>query len=84
MNITANKYHLNDIDKNLINIHKFLIKNSESSEAFFKGIEKIIIQYNLSRSYKEDIIPTSLKKQWKKTYLARFNKEGYEKFKDPR
>lgn len=78
LNIEAKKYYLNDIDKHLINIHKFLIKSSENSAQFYKKIEKIIYNYKLSRSYKEDIVPLSLKKEWKKTYLARFNKEGYE------
>jgi len=81
LNVNANKYYLNDIDKNLVSIHKFLIKSSKDRRQFFKDVEKIIKKYNLSRSYKEDIVPASLKKQWKKTYFARFNKEGYEKLR---
>ncbi len=81
LNVNANKYFLNDIDKNLINIHEFLTKNSNNTNNFFKKVEKIIYKYNLSRSYKEDIIPEILKKEWKKTYFARFNKEGYEKLR---
>lgn len=81
LNIKANKYYLNDNDKNLINIHKFLIGSSGNPDLFFKNVEKIIKKYHLSRSYKEDIIPASLKKEWKKTYFARFNKEGYEKLR---
>lgn len=81
LNVNASKYYLNDIDKNLVSIHKFLIKSSKDRRQFFKDVEKIIKKYNLSRSYKEDIVPASLKKQWKKTYFARFNKEGYEKLR---
>ncbi|MEK9184647.1 MAG: Dam family site-specific DNA-(adenine-N6)-methyltransferase [Patescibacteria group bacterium] len=81
LNISANRYYLNDIDKNLVNIHKFLIASSKDQGIFFKNVEKIINKYNLSRSYKEDIIPAPLKKQWKKTYFARFNKEGYERLR---
>ena len=81
LNVNTNKYFLNDIDKNLINIHEFLIKNSNNKSNFFKRVEKIIYKYNLSRSYKEDIIPEILKKEWKKTYFARFNKAGYEKLR---
>lgn len=82
LNTEAKKYHLNDIDKNLINIHKFLIKNSGNPNEFFRNIKKIIYKYKLSRSYEEDIIPTSLKKKWKKTYFARFNKKGYGKMRE--
>ena len=81
LNVNANKYYLNDIDKNLVNIHKFLIKSSKDRRQFFRDVEKIIKKYNLSRSYKEDIVPASLKKEFKKTYFARFNKEGYEKLR---
>lgn len=82
LNVDAQNYHLNDIDKNLINIHKFLFENSNNQDKFFKNIEKIIYKYQLSRSYKEDVIPDSLKKKWKKTYFARFNKKGYEKLRE--
>ncbi len=81
LNIQAKKYFLNDNDKNLIAIHKFLIESSNNPDSFFKNVEKIIKKYHLSRSYKEDVIPASLKKEWKKTYFARFNKEGYEKLR---
>lgn len=81
LNVNANKYYLNDIDKNLVNIHKFLIRSSKNQNRFFKDVEKIINKCNLSRSYKKDIVPVFLKKQWKKTYFARFNKEGYDKLR---
>ena len=82
LNIKANRYYLNDIDANLINIHKFLLKNLNDPNKFFKSIAKIARKYKLSRSYKEDIIPVSLKKEYKKTYFARFNKEGYERLRE--
>jgi DNA adenine methylase len=81
LNIEAKKYYLNDIDKNLVNIHRFLIKNSNNPDKFFNKTEQIIRRYNLSRSYKEDIIPNLLKKEFKKTYFARFNKLGYEQLR---
>ncbi|MFA5935052.1 MAG: Dam family site-specific DNA-(adenine-N6)-methyltransferase [Candidatus Paceibacterota bacterium] len=77
LNVKAKKYFLNDIDTNLIRLHNTLISYSDKNDQFFVEIEKIITKYNLSRSYKEDIIPTTIKKLWKKTYYARFNKKGY-------
>ena len=82
LNITAKKYFLNDIDEHLINIHKLLILNAKKPELFFKDVEKIIHKYKLSHSYKKDIVPNSLKKEFKKTYYARFNKKGYEKLRE--
>lgn len=81
LNIDAKKYHINDIDKHLVNIHKFLIQSSEDPKKFFKDTERIIKKFNLSRSYLEDLIPASLKREWKKTYIAKFNKEGYEELR---
>lgn len=81
LNIKAKKYYINDIDKHLVNIHKLLIRSSDEPKKFFKNVEKIIKKYNFSRSYIEDIIPNSLKKEWKKTYIAKFNKEGYEELR---
>jgi len=82
LNVVANEYFLNDINKHLIGIHKLLIKSSKNPDSFFCNVKKIIYEYNLSRSFEEDIIPQSLKQEWKKTYFARFNKEGYEKLRD--
>ena len=81
LNIKAKKYFLNDIDKNLVDIHKIFLKNSVDQDKFFKKIEKIIQKYNLSYSYKRDTIPDSLKRKFKKTYYAKFNKLGYEKLR---
>jgi len=82
LNIVATKYYLNDIDSNLIDIHRYLIGSSRHPNKFFSDVEKVIYRYNLSRSFKEDIIPDSLKKKWKKTYFAKFNKVGYEKLRE--
>lgn len=82
LNVEANNYYLNDIDKNLIEIHKYLKNSSNSPEFFFDRVYEIICKHSLSRSYKEDVVPDSLKKKWKKTYFARFNKPGYEKLRE--
>ena len=81
LNIEAKKYFLNDIDKHLINIHKLFIASSKNPENFLKDAEKIIHKYKLSHSYKKDVVPDSLKKEFKKTYYARFNKDGYDKLR---
>ena len=81
LNIQVKKYFLNDIDKHLISIHKFLISSAKRPDDFFNSIEKIISKYNLSCSYQKDIVPLSLKKKFKKTYYAKFNKEGYVKLR---
>jgi DNA adenine methylase len=81
MNVDAREYYLNDIDKDLQNIHAFLISHSNRKTGFFKKVNTIINKYSLSRSYLNDIIPGDLKKRFKKTYYAKFNKEGYLKLR---
>lgn len=81
LNVNANEYLLNDIDTNVINIHQFLIEQSENPKAFFDSVFEIIQEYNLSHSYIKDIVPQELKDEWIKTYYAKFNKQGFDKLK---
>lgn len=82
LNINASKYLLNDIDVNIYLLHKFLALQSKNPKKFFLYAEKLIKEYNLSRSYLEDIISNDLKAKWKKTYYAKYNKEGFERLRD--
>lgn len=82
LNIQANEYLLNDIDTNVINIHNFLIEQSENPSLFFEKVFDKIKKYNLSHSYIENIVPQSLKNEWKKTYYAKFNKTGFNQLKN--
>ena len=81
LNVAAKKYFLNDIDEHIISVHKLLASSAARPERFFRDIERIIHKYELSHSYKKDIVPESLKKKFKKTYYARFNKKGYEQLR---
>ena len=81
LNINANEYLLNDIDSYVIDIHKFLSSYIDKEEDFFNLIFSIIEKYNLSFSYKKDIVPLELKQQYKKTYFAQFNKQNFNQLK---
>ena len=63
LNTSANKYLLNDNDKNLINLHKSLYKYHNKKNLFFKKIQNIIDQFGLSKSYIKDIVSVNLKKK---------------------
>ncbi|MDN5355337.1 MAG: adenine methylase [Rikenellaceae bacterium] len=82
LNIDANEYLLNDIDSNVINIHKFLCSYMNRENEFFDLIFNIIEKYNLSFSLKKDIVPEELKLKYRKTYFAHFNKENYNRLKE--
>lgn len=81
LNITSNKYILNDIDSNVIELHKELLKYIGKEKLLLKKIYKIIDDYGLSCSYRSITVPDELKKKYPKTYYAKYNKEGYGKLK---
>ena len=77
MNVVARKYLINDIDANIISLHKHLCKQAERGDAWLQELCNIIVAYGLSRSYKEDVVPDELKRKYVKTYFARYNKDGF-------
>ena len=81
LNTEANEYILNDIDKYIYNLHKLLTNQSKKPLNFLGKIENIIDSYGLSKSFKEDLVPKSLKEEWKKTYYAKYNRIGFENLK---
>lgn len=81
MNTVAEQYYLNDIDSYIIGLHKYLCKAANKHTSFFAHVENIIKAYGLSYSYKEDTVPCELKKQFKKTYFAKYNKVAYEQMR---
>lgn len=81
LNISAEEYFLNDINKNVFNLHKFLSKQAKNPLTFLSRIENIIDDYDLSKSFREDKVPIELKMEWKKTYYAKYNKVGFERLK---
>lgn len=81
MNVNANEFFLNDIDSNIIAIHKMLCEYADKSEDFYKRVDEVVTHYAMSCSYKNDIVPDKLKQQFIKTYYARFNKSGYEQMR---
>lgn len=82
LNVKAKKYLLNDIDANIMLLHKHLCSQASRKEEWFSEIRRLINQYGLSKSYQTDIIPEELKKKFVKTYFARYNKRAYEKLRD--
>ena len=47
LNIQAKKYHLNDIDKHLINIHKLLLAKAQKAQKnFLMMLKKLFINTN--------------------------------------
>ena len=81
LNVRAKRYCLNDISSHLVGIHNLLLSAAADRRAFFRKLEKVIFAHELSRSYKEDVVPAALKSAHIKTYYARYNRRGYDALK---
>src|SRR5699024_2255709 len=77
LNSSGKKYILNDIDKNVIALHKELGKYVNKENQLLKKLFQIIDYYGLSCSYRNINVPDELKKRYVKTYYSRYNKEAY-------
>ena len=77
LNVKARRYYLNDIDGKLILLHEFLQSKAHNERLFFDEIFALIKHYGLSCSLLGIIPPVALRKEFKKTYFARFNKNAY-------
>ncbi|MBN3013642.1 Dam family site-specific DNA-(adenine-N6)-methyltransferase [Ruthenibacterium lactatiformans] len=81
LNTDANQYLLNDIDSYMIQLHEFLMSYAENQEEFWNELKKYILEYNLSATFLDRNVPEQLRKEFKKTYFAKYNKEAYTKLR---
>lgn len=77
LNVEANEYLLNDIDSYMVRLHKFLISYSNNQESFWDELQQNIEKYKLSATYIGRDVPMELRKEFVKTYFAKYNKEAY-------
>lgn len=77
LNTPAKEYLLNDIDSNMVALHKLLITYSNNEDVFWNGVATLIERYALSATYLGKDIPQELRKEFPKTYFAKYNKEAY-------
>lgn len=82
LNTKAKKYIVNDIDRYVVELHKFISSFARQEDVFFQKLYKTIDHYGLSCSYRGITAPDELKKKYVKTYYSHYNKEAYHKMKD--
>ena len=81
MNVEAEEYLLNDLDRFVIAIHQMLSGYIGRLDDFYNEFVEIVDRYGLSLSYRANVVPDELKKAFPKTYYAKYNKEGYNRMK---
>lgn len=77
LNTAAKAYMLNDIDANMVTLHNLLITYSNDENAFWNSVAALIERYALSATYLGKDIPPELRKEFPKTYFAKYNKDAY-------
>lgn len=77
LNTVADEYLLNDLNESIIKLHKEFLKYRYKKDKLLKKLYELIENYNLTCSYKGITVPEKLKKQYPKTYYAKYNKEAY-------
>lgn len=82
LNSEGNKYILNDVDNNIILLHKELGKYAERPEELLNKLYNMIDSYGLSCSYRGINVPDEMKKKYVKTYYSKYNKEAYLKMRE--
>lgn len=82
INVKANSYFMNDINKKIIELHQHLQKNSKNISMFIEKMYHIISTYGLSLSEKGTNSEIEhLKKVYIKTYFSKYNKNAYLKLR---
>lgn len=82
LNSKGNQYILNDVDKNVIQLHEELGKYADKPEELLNKLYEKIDYYGLSCSYRNINVPIELKKQYVKTYYSVYNKKAYSKMRN--
>ena len=77
LNVDAKSYLLNDIDSYMIRLHQFLIASSSQQDIFWEQLKINIEKYNLSATFMGRDIPKEYRKEFVKTYFAKYNKDAY-------
>lgn len=82
LNTNANQYLLNDINSYMIKLHEFLMSFSNNSDEFWNELKFNIDKYNLSATFLGKDVPKEYRKEFVKTYFAKYNKESYMKLRN--
>ena len=82
LNVKATRYLLNDVDPFVVLLHQKISSYSNDKQRLFDELFALIERYRFSCSFKGITAPEELKRQFVKTYYARYNKEAYERLRD--
>jgi DNA adenine methylase len=71
----------NDLNSDVIDIHQLLQSRGKDMESFIEELVEIAREYDLTCTYKGDLVPKEILDQYPKTYFAHLNRAGFNKLK---
>lgn len=77
LNTPASNFLVNDLDRNIIDLHRMFNSYKYHEDNFVEELTDIIMKYGLSLSFKGVTVSEELKNKHAKTYYAIHNKASY-------
>ena len=81
LNANAERYLVNDLDENIMELHRLFYRYKDNNKIFLNQLIELVKYYDLSCSFLGITAPEELRKEYVKTYYAKFNKESYLKLR---
>ena len=82
LNADAQEVLANDLDSNVIGIHKLLLSQAEKMDEFVLNFAKLARSYGLTCSFDGDVVSPEVRKEFPKTYFAHLNRSGFNTLKE--
>jgi DNA adenine methylase len=82
LNTDAQEVLANDLDSNVIAIHKLLLSQAEKMDEFVLNFTNLARSYGLTCSFDGDVVSPEVRKEFPKTYFAQLNRPGFNALKE--
>jgi len=82
LNTEAPEVLANDLDSNIIDIHKLLYLQGQQMDKLILKFANLARSYGLTCSFDGDLVSEDVRKEFPKTYFAHLNRPGYAKLKE--
>ena len=82
LNADAQEVLANDLDSNVIGIHRLLLSQAEKMDQFILQFANLARSYGLTCSFDGDVVSADVRKEFPKTYFAHLNRLGFNTLKE--
>lgn len=82
LNADAQEVLANDLDSNVIGIHRLLLSQAEKMDQFILQFANLARSYGLTCSFDGDVVSADVRSEFPKTYFAHLNRLGFNTLKE--